>query len=395
METHRRGSDGRRFFTTQFKQEQIARIVRQELTLSELARELAVSPSVVRRWQHLSTKGSSAAVASNQEVVPVSELRAAQQRIRDLERALGKKTMEVEILQAARDEVKKDPASTACPSGDGAEDGPDLSDLGDQPRLRLPGERGTPCAVHARAEDRVVTAQIRTVIRTRASYGARRVRALVNRAFETSYNLKRIQRVMNLNGWTLPWATRRRTGRAHRGLIQRAVPNERWCSDVLEIACWNGEIVQVGFALDCHDREVLAHVAAPRDLCAADIQELMQRAVTARFGAGERPDAPIQWLSDNGIVYTALDTIITAERLHLVPITTPVSSPESNGMSEAFVNTLRRDYFAGADLSTAGAVRDQLPAWFADYNTVAPHSTLGYQSPHQYRTTMLAAGPKC
>ena len=29
METHRRGSDGRRFFTTQFKQEQIARVVRQ------------------------------------------------------------------------------------------------------------------------------------------------------------------------------------------------------------------------------------------------------------------------------------------------------------------------------------------------------------------------------
>ena len=109
METHRRGSDGRRFFTTQFKQEQIARVVRQELTLSELARELAVSPSVVQRWQHLSTKGSSAAVASNQEVVPVSELRAAQQRIRDLERALGKKTIEVEILQAARDEVKKRP----------------------------------------------------------------------------------------------------------------------------------------------------------------------------------------------------------------------------------------------------------------------------------------------
>ena len=35
------------------------------------------------------------------------------------------------------------------------------------------------------------------------------------------------------------------------------------------------------------------------------------------------------------------------------------------------------------------------PAWFADYNAVAPHSALGYQSPHQYRTTMLAAGPKC
>lgn len=46
---------------------------------------------------------------ANEEVVPLSELRTAQQRIRELERALGRKTMEVEILQAARDEVKKKP----------------------------------------------------------------------------------------------------------------------------------------------------------------------------------------------------------------------------------------------------------------------------------------------
>ena len=146
-------------------------------------------------------------------------------------------------------------------------------------------------ARYVRGDDRTVTAQIRAVIRTRASYGARRVRALVNREFATGYNLKRIQRVMELNGWKLPRATRRRTGRAHRGLIQRPVSNERWCSDVLEIACWNGEIVQLGFVLDCHDREALATVAAPRDLVGADIQTLMQRAVAARFG--DRPDAPI------------------------------------------------------------------------------------------------------
>ena len=64
-------------------------------------------------------------------------------------------------------------------------------------------------------------------------------------------------------------------------------------------------------------------------------------------------------------------------------------------MSEAFVNTMRRDYFAGADLSSSAAVLDQIPAWFADYNAVAPHSALSYQSPQQYRSTMLVAGPKC
>ena len=209
--------------------------------------------------------------------------------------------------------------------------------LGISRACAYPESMGRP-ARYARAADRMVTAQIRTAIRTRASYGARRVRALVNREFATRYNLKRIQRVMDLNGWKLPRAMRRRTGRAHTGLIRRAASNERWCSDVLEIACWNGELVQLGFVLDCHDRGSLATVAAPRDLVAPDIQQLMQRAVAGRFGAGERPDAPIQWLSDNGSIYTALDPMITAERLHLVPITTPAASPQSNGMSEAFVN---------------------------------------------------------
>lgn len=109
METHRRKADGRRIFTSQFKQEQLGRITREELTVAELARELAVAPQLIRQWQRLSTQGSAAAVTANEAVVPASELRQAQQRIRELERALGKKVMEIEILQAARDEVKKRP----------------------------------------------------------------------------------------------------------------------------------------------------------------------------------------------------------------------------------------------------------------------------------------------
>lgn len=58
-----------------------------------------------------------------------------------------------------------------------------------------------------------------------------------------------------------------------------------------------------------------------------------------------------------------------------------------------FVNTMRRDYFAGADLSTAILVLEQLPGWLADYNAVAPHSALGYQSPQQYRSAKLVVGP--
>ena len=49
-------------------------------------------------------------MAADGHVVPAYKLREAEQRIRELERALGRKTMEVEILQTAQAEVKKRPS---------------------------------------------------------------------------------------------------------------------------------------------------------------------------------------------------------------------------------------------------------------------------------------------
>jgi transposase len=104
-----RGADGRRLFTPEYKKRQIGRVLRGEITLAELTRELDVSPSVTRRWKRLFEQGGSAAVSANEEVVSARRLKEAEAKIRELERALGRKTMEVEILQAAQEEVKKRP----------------------------------------------------------------------------------------------------------------------------------------------------------------------------------------------------------------------------------------------------------------------------------------------
>ncbi len=237
---------------------------------------------------------------------------------------------------------------------------------------------------YTRSEDDLVLERIRAVTKKRATYGHRRITARVNRLFRVHYNVKRIRRVMRMHDLQIPPKSRRRTGRAHTGRIATEQSNVRWCSDAFEIACWNGGIVQVGFALDCCDREALAFVAEPRDLSAADVRRLMRRAVGHRFGA-ERTPASLQWLSDNGSIYTALDTVIQAERLGLEVVTTPVASPESNGMSEAFVNTMRRDYIESAELWSAASVIAQIPTWFEDYNDVAPHSALGMKSPREFR----------
>src|SRR5262244_3515071 len=110
MGDHPRKADGRRVFSPEFKRSQVQRILTGEKTLAELSRELDVSPSVVRNWKRHYEAGASTAVAANEDVVPASQLREAYARIRELERALGRKTMEVEILRTAQEIVKKTPS---------------------------------------------------------------------------------------------------------------------------------------------------------------------------------------------------------------------------------------------------------------------------------------------
>lgn len=245
-------------------------------------------------------------------------------------------------------------------------------------------DRGPRASRYHRRDDARVYQQLKSVLRERGSYGYRRATVLVNRAFGAGYNRKRIQRVMRLTGLAL--AVRRRAGnrRPHRGTVAMPGSNQRWCSDKMTIVCWNGEVVELAFAVDCHDREALAVVAEARGISGGDIRRLIRQAVFARFGP-QSPAEPIQWLSDNEAIYTALETVIQAERLGLTPITTPVASPESNGIAEAFVHTLRRDYLDGADRSSAERILEQIPAWIADYNANAPHSSLGMRSPLEYR----------
>ena len=99
----------------------------------------------------------------------------------------------------------------------------------------------------------------------------------------------------------------------------------------------------------------------------------------------------LEWLSDNGSAYIAKDTARTAAALGLRLAFTPVRSPQSNGMSEAFVKTLKRDYARNVMLTDAQTVLALLPAWFDDYNESHPHSGLRFLSPREFRAIAESA----
>jgi putative transposase len=252
-------------------------------------------------------------------------------------------------------------------------------------RVRKP-ERSR--SAYTKAGDEELLPAIRRVVDARPTYGYRRITALLNRALaaesKPSANHKRVYRIMKRHGLLLARHSGRRSGRVHDGKVVVMCSNLRWCSDAFEINCWNGDIVRVVFAIDAHDREVPAwHAVAGSGISGSMVRDLMLETVEKRFGAMPAPH-PVEWLSDNGSPYTARETLDFAAALGLVPCFTPVRSPESNGLAEAFVKTFKRDYVRVNPLSDAVTVLRQLTGWFADYNESHPHSGLGMRSPREF-----------
>lgn len=236
--------------------------------------------------------------------------------------------------------------------------------------------------------DRELVEDIKAIIADMPTYGYRRVHAILRRNARKDGrswpNAKRVYRVMNLHNLLLLRHTGAADDRLHDGQVAVERSNIRWCSDGFEIGCDNKEKVRVAFALDCCDREAIAHVATTEGIKSQDVQDLVITAVENRFGRINMLSEPIEWLTDNGSCFIARDTASLLREIGMEPCTTPVRSPQSNGMAEAFVKTFKRDYVAVNPTPDAETVMAQLPFWFEHYNNLHPHSALGYQSPREF-----------
>ncbi len=78
-------------------------------SLSVVARRNGVAPNLLYRWRRLMLEGGSVAVSEDDDVTSNRVVRQLEERIRELERHLGRKTLEAEILREALDKsrVKK------------------------------------------------------------------------------------------------------------------------------------------------------------------------------------------------------------------------------------------------------------------------------------------------
>jgi putative transposase len=107
-----------------------------------------------------------------------------------------------------------------------------------------------------------------------------------------------------------------------------------------------------------------------------------------RFSNALCTPSEIEWLSDNGSDYTANDTRRCSREIGLNPLTTPVCSPQSNGMADRFVKTMKRDYVAFMPKPNAATAARNLAIAFKHYNEKHPHSALKYHAPREFRRSM-------
>jgi len=75
-------------------------------SISAVARRNGVAPNLLYRWRKLMLEGGSIAVTGDDSVTSNKTVREMEARIRELERQLGRKTLEVEILKEALDKSR-------------------------------------------------------------------------------------------------------------------------------------------------------------------------------------------------------------------------------------------------------------------------------------------------
>ncbi|HBD1616105.1 TPA: IS3 family transposase [Escherichia coli] len=387
------GPEKRRRRTTQEKIAIVQQSFEPGMTVSLVARQHGVAASQLFLWRKQYQEGSLTAVAAGEQVVPASELAAAMKQIKELQHLLGKKTMENELLKDAVEYgrgKKVDSARALIARGWGVSL---VSRCLRVSRAQLhvilrrtddwkDGRRSR------HSDDADVLLRIHHVIGELPTYGYRRVWALLRRQAELdgmpAINAKRIYRIMRQNALLLERKTAvPPSKRAHTGKVAVKESNQRWCSDGFEFRCDNGEKLRVTFALDCCDREALHWAVTTGGFNSETVQDVMLGAVERRFG-NELPASPVEWLTDNGSCYRANETRQFARMLGLEPKNTAVRSPESNGIAESFVKTIKRDYISVMPKPDGLTAAKNLAEAFMHYNGWHPHSAPNYRSPQEY-----------
>ena len=225
-------------------------------------------------------------------------------------------------------------------------------------------------------DEAALKADIIALARQYGRYGYRRITALLREA-GWAVNKKRVERIWRCEGLKVPHKQPKRSrlwlndGSCVRLRPER--PNHVWSYDFVSDRTHDGRAFRMLCVIDEFTRENLT-IRVARKLKATDVIDVLADLFILR-------GVPTHIRSDNGpeFVATALREWIAAvgaKTAYIEP-----GSPWENGYCESFNGKLRDELLNGEIFYTLNEARIVIESWRRHYNTVRPHSSLGYRPP--------------
>jgi putative transposase len=207
-------------------------------------------------------------------------------------------------------------------------------------------------------------------------YGYRRVTMMLC-AEGWRVNHKRIERLWRREGLKVPQKQpQRRRLWLNDGSCIRLRPayqDHVWSYDFVQCRTHDGRAFRLLTLLDEHSRECLS-IDVARRLTSEDVLERLSDLFVRR-------GVPDYIRSDNGSEFTAKAVTDWLQRVEVKTLFIAPGSPWENGYIESFNGKLRDELLNGEIFDTLLEAKVLVERWRREYNTIRPHSSLGYRPP--------------
>jgi len=236
-----------------------------------------------------------------------------------------------------------------------------------------------------RSDEASLTEAIIRLASEHGRYGYRRVAALLRRE-GWQVNTKRVYRIWRREGLKVPSKQPKRgrlwlnDGSCVR--LRPQHPNHIWSYDFVMERTHDGRAFRMLCVIDEFTRECLA-IEVGRSLKSDDVLHCLARLFVEK-------GIPEHIRSDNGPEFIAIAVRKWLARLSVTTLYIEPGSPWENGYCESFNSKLRDELLNGEIFYSLKEARIVIEAWRQHYNSVRPHSSLGYRPPAP-KTTLPAA----
>jgi len=230
--------------------------------------------------------------------------------------------------------------------------------------------------VIVRADEDALTQAIIEMAAQYGRYGYRRITEMLQRA-GWSVGVDRVLRIWRREGLKVPSKQRpRRRLWLNDGSCIRLRPERRnhvWSYDFVEAQTQDGRKVRLMTLIDEFTRECLA-IRVARRINSLGVLETMADAMLVR-------GMPEHIRSDNGPEMTAKIVRSWLANVGVKTLYIEPGSPLENGYCESFNGKLRDELLNGEIFCSLKEAKVLIEQWRDHYNTIRPHSSLGYRPP--------------